>query len=141
MDLASAAKKVFDLGFYTYILPSPPPGAHTSTMAFLSAKQVKSAKDLAWDIVCWLILTGGIFSRQALVFGNNGIGFDGTRITLSAFFASLCVGLALFALFMRWINRRKPQRGLLHVAVPYGFGFFAVTMVKGGTYAWKILCA
>jgi len=31
---------------------------------------------------------------------------------------------------MRWLNKKRTQRGLLHVALPYGFGFFAVQTVQ-----------
>jgi hypothetical protein len=36
----------------------------------------------------------------------------------------LVVGLAVFPMMMRWINRRRRRAGLEHVAVPFAFGFF-----------------
>ena len=121
---------VFDLGFRTAVMPELPQGAMGKVLATLRIQWIRTTEDLVWDVLCWLSLGVGVLSRQAVVISSGGLNFDLSRITRGSLIASGCIALAAFGPFMRWLNKKKTNRGLLHIALPYGFGFFAVQGVQ-----------
>ncbi len=99
-------------------------------MAYLRIQWIRTSEDLVWDVFCWLLVCAGVLSRQAVVISFDGLNFEVSRITRGAIIAPACIALAVFGPFMRWLNKKRTQRGLLQVALLYGFGFFAVQTVQ-----------
>jgi hypothetical protein len=112
-------RQLFDLGFYPQ-----PPDPERPTLGHERPKLGKSLAlaRVAWDIACWILLALGIFLRQGLEF--QPLSWRVERLTVGSFAASVVISLAVFPMLMRSLNRRRPRAGLLHVAVPFAFGFF-----------------
>jgi ABC-type amino acid transport system permease subunit len=77
---------------------------------------------LPWEIAAWLLLAGGIFSRQGLDFPR--LVWKLSNVSSGALVASLVVALAVFPMMMRWLNRRRRRAGFEHITAPFAFGFF-----------------
>jgi hypothetical protein len=77
---------------------------------------------LGWDIAAWLAVAAGIFARQGL--DLPALVWKISNVSPGAVVASVVVGLAVFPMMMRWLNRRRRRASLEHVAAPFAFGFF-----------------
>jgi hypothetical protein len=77
---------------------------------------------LVWELASWLLLTLGIFLRKAIVITT--LGWAGSNLTWGALLASAAIAFAVFPLFMKWFNRRRPGAGLANFSVAFAFGFF-----------------
>ncbi len=129
-------RKVLDLGFYTEVLEQRAGNQAAPAIAHLRTRKIRTGADWAWEIACWLLMAIGIFTRQAMVLGSH-VDFDMTRFSIRIFLASLVLALAVFAPFMKWLNKKSARRGLLKIALPFGFGFFAGSTTNGLAYAGK----
>jgi hypothetical protein len=81
-----------------------------------------SRTQVFWDLGSWLLVSLGIFARQALVLPD--MTWSLTRLHAGSLIGSAAVALAVFRFFMRWLNRRRSQPGFEHIASSFGFGFF-----------------
>jgi hypothetical protein len=68
-----------------------------------------------WQTVQWLLITLGIWIRQGLF--NGGV-------DLTSFIVSATVAFAVYPGALRFLEKRRPQPGLEHVALPFSLGFF-----------------
>jgi hypothetical protein len=114
---------IFDLGFY----PEP------REKLLLGKKKSLTFAQIAWDVTCWILLALGIFLRQGLQIQD--LSWRVERLTAGSFAASLVISFALFSMLMRRFNKRRPRPGLLHVTVPFAFGFF-LDLAKVSAYGW-----
>src|SRR6516225_4436584 len=104
---------ILDLGFY----PTSPQMQGRPTLG----TNVLTLAQFGWDITCWILLALGIFLRQGLEIQN--LSWRVERLSAGSFTASLVISFALFPMLMRRLNRRRPRPGLLHVTIPFAFGF------------------
>ena len=88
----------------------------------LGGGHTKKTRRVTWEVVAWLLVASGIFLRQGLSLPQVAWNLD--RLTPGSFLASVVISLAFFPSFMRWMNRKRPQPGVAHVATPFAFGFF-----------------
>ena len=102
-------RNVFDLGFY-----------RDDPQIYLGGGL--SWKQIAWDVISWLLLSLGIFLRQGL--DLTPLSWTLERLNWGAFLASVVIALAVFRFFMKRFNRSRPVPGFEHVAAPFAFGFF-----------------
>jgi hypothetical protein len=86
---------------------------------------------LQWQIAAWLAVAAGIFSRQGLKLPD--MVWLLSNINIGTAIGSVVVGLAVFPMMMRWLNRRRRRAGLEHIAGPFAFGFFLDLAVLAAT--------
>jgi hypothetical protein len=130
----SAIRSLFDLGFYHLA-----PGQYEPGTLWTLPVKVKTVRDRAWELVSWLLLAIGIYFGQAIALDSQGIRFIPGHMAFMSFVASLVVAFAFFAVFMRWVNKQKPQRGISQIASPFAFGFFTVSTIGNVPHAIKLL--
>jgi len=105
---------IFDLGF-------DPEHGQIQDRLLLGKKSFTFAQ-IAWDVICWILLALGMFLRQGLQIRD--LSWQVERLTASSFAASLVISFALFPMLMRRLNKRRPRPGLIHITLPFAFGFF-----------------
>jgi len=116
---------IFDLGFY-------PTASQMEGRPTLGTNNLTFAQ-FAWDITCWILLALGIFLRQGLEI--QSLSWRAEHLSAGSFTASLVISFALFPMLMRRLNRRRPRPGLLHVTIPFAFGFF-LNLASVSVYRW-----
>jgi len=85
---------------------------------------------LYWQIACWFLVAIGILLRPVFVGAA-----DPLETTVKGALGAGCIALGIFPALMRLLNRLKPDPGLVHVAVPFGLGFFLdITQLLAKTY-------
>jgi hypothetical protein len=82
----------------------------------------RSKSTLPWQLAAWLTLACGIFARQGLALPV--LVWKLENVSPGAAIAAIVVGLAVFPMMMRWLNRYRQRAGLEHIASPFAFGFF-----------------
>ena len=106
--------RMFDLGFF----PEP---QEKDRPLWLGRRRLNT-RQIVWDVISWFLVALGIFLRHALDLATLAI--RSGDLHLGSALASLIVALAVFPVFMRWLNTRRPQPGFPQVATAFSFGFF-----------------
>jgi hypothetical protein len=90
----------------------------------------RRSNPLYWQLSCWLLVALGILLRPFVVSG-----IDPLQTSIKGSIAAGIIALVVFPGLMRLLNRLKPEPGVIHVALPFGLGFFLdVAQVIAKTY-------
>jgi hypothetical protein len=88
-----------------------------------------------WSVSAYLLLVAGLLSQQAIDLNRRPLTLQ-MVFDWRAVFASAIVGVALFAPFMHWLNRRRRKPSWEHVLWAFSFGFFVNLSTN---FIWKKL--
>ena len=77
-----------------------------------------------WTLSAYLLLSFGVFSKQCVRFTPPPAKFGWANVELQVLVASLVIGLALFPLWMKWLNKKRRKPNWEHVLWAFSFGFF-----------------
>lgn len=84
---------------------------------------------LYWQIACWFIVSLGILARPFVIFVIHKVPLEFSYNIVHSILVATIVSLAVFPALMRYLNRIKPEPGLIHVALPFSLGFFSLTLL------------
>ena len=108
-------------------------GALLGILAKLSHELRRSKNPLYWQLMCWFLVAIGILLRPFVLDRKD------LDIRLSAVAIAGVVAVIVLPLLMRWLNRVKPEPGLIHAALPLALGVFLdVTQLAAQSYVPKL---
>ena len=108
-------------------------GVVLGIFATISHALRKSKNPLYWELLSWFLVAIGIILRPFVLDRKD------LDIRLSSVAVAGIVAVIVLPLLMRWLNRVKPEPGLIHAALPLSLGVFLdVTQLAAQSYVPKL---